>query len=762
MHAPAPEKSLRQPPRHTAARRERSSRLAAAIASCLALGAAADDCPAPARSSGEGRPAVVPKSETTLGDTPIEYEADGVDATRDGKMLLKGDVLIKQGERTLKTRDALYDSQSQSVSVDEEVEYADPDVKVSGTSARVDQVGGATFEGAKFELNDINARGAADHIQITRENQLKLRGVRYTTCPVGEEDWVLRADDIDIRQRAGLGFGRGVRLDFKGVPILYTPFISFPVGDQRKSGFLFPTLGTSTRSGSSLAVPWYWNIAPNYDATFVPTYFSKRGAKLDTEFRYLTDAGRGTLEAQYLPDDAEFGAERSYLHFVDRSDFTDTLRLDIDAENVSDSAWFEDFGLGPEGTSISYLNRSANLTYLTQHWLAVLRAQNFQTIDDVGIPPELRPHTLLPQLAVHAGFPDQLGGLQLGFDLEVGDFAHNYEDRVATGWRLDAQPEVRLPLRGAGMYLVPSASWRYTAYRLDNLAPGADDSPTRTTPIASVDGGMVFERLSGSRQQRLTTFEPRFMYLYVPYRNQDALPVFDTAPADLNLVQLFRTNRYVGADRLSDANQVSIGVTSRLIDAENGKQFISGTVGQAYYFDEPRVALPGEVLDDPEFSDIIAELDVTAFGDWNISMGVQWDPGETRSEKGDVQLQYNPEYDRVVNLGYRFRRGNIEQVDGSVAWPIGNKWSGYARLVYSLEDKKSLDQFAGLEYRSCCWRVRAVARRYVSDRTGDTDTSFLLQLELNGLSSVGVGADAFLERSIRGYSSSPPEYPSDR
>jgi LPS-assembly protein len=273
----------------------------------------------------------------------------------------------------------------------------------------------------------------------------------------------------------------------------------------------------------------------------------------------------------------------------------------------------------------------------------------------------------------------------------------------------------------------------------------------------SVDGGLIFERPSGSRAQRVQTLEPRFMYLYVPFRNQNDLPVFDTAPADLNLVQLFRTNRYVGADRLSDANQITVGFTSRLLDAETGKQFISGTVGQSYYFDEPRVVLPGEVLEDPEFSDIIAELDVTAFGDWNVGMGVQWDPRETRSEKGDVQLQYKPEFDRVVNVGYRFRRDGIEQVDGSVAWPIGDSWSAYARLVYSLEDEKSLDQFAGLEYRSCCWRIRAVARRYVSDRTGDTDTSFLLQLELNGLSSVGVGADAFLERSIRGYSSGPPE-----
>jgi LPS-assembly protein len=242
------------------------------------------------------------------------------------------------------------------------------------------------------------------------------------------------------------------------------------------------------------------------------------------------------------------------------------------------------------------------------------------------------------------------------------------------------------------------------------------------------------------------------LYLYVPYRAQDDLPNFDTGLADLNLVQLFRTNRFIGGDRLSDANQLSIGITSRLLDADSGEEFLSATIGQAYYFDPPRVLLPGENTDDVESSDIIAELDVRAYGNWNIGMGVQWDPGETRSEKGDVFLQYRPKQDRVANLGYRFRRGNIEQVDSSIAWPIGENWSAYGRFVYSLEDDQELEQFAGLEYRSCCWRLRMVASRYVSDRTGDIDTSVLLQLELNGLSSVGDEADTFLERSIRGYS----------
>lgn len=738
--------------------------VAVILSAALAAGrVAAADCPEPVapgqHAPGAGAAQASDQAAARSENADIEFEADGLEAQREGEMLLKGDVTITQGERRIRTHDARYHSQDQSFEIDNPVEFSDADLKVSGESAQISEQAGATFEGAEFELPERNARGSADRIRASRDGRLELDRVRYTTCPVGNEDWMITASDIDISQSAGLGVGRGVRLDFKGVPILYTPFISFPVGNERKSGFLFPTLGTSSRSGTSLSAPWYWNIAPNYDATLVPTWFSKRGAKLDTELRYLSDLGSGTFQAEYLPDDKQAGAARSLLRFADRSDFSEHLRLDIDASNVSDSRWFEDFGLGPEGTSITYLDRSAYLTYLDHNWLAVVSAQNFQTIDDIGVLPPDRPHTILPQLAVSARFPNQPLGFTVGADIELADFEHNYAELpgVDTGWRLDVAPEIRLPLRGAGVYLEPAASFRYTAYRLSDVSPGTPTSASRAAPLLSLNGGMVFERETGSRRQRLHTIEPRFMYLYVPYRNQDELPVFDTLPADLNLVQLFRTNRYVGLDRLSDANQLSIGFTSRLLDADTGKQFITATIGQAYYFDAPRVALPNEVLEDPESSDIIAELDLTAYGNWNIGMGVQWDPGEGRSEKGDLQLQYKPDRDRVFNAGYRFRRGGIEQVEGSLAWPVARDWSAYARLVYSLQEQTTLDQFAGLEYRSCCWRVRLVARRYVSDRTGDRDTSFLLQLELNGLSSVGVGADTFLERSIRGYSPRPPE-----
>jgi LPS-assembly protein len=685
----------------------------------------------------------------------INFEADSVDATRDGQMLLEGDVTVTQGDRHIKTRDAIYDERAQRVTTPNRVEYTDPDLEISGASAEVGRAEGATFQDAEFKLRELNARGGAERIHASPTRKLELNEVRYTTCPLGNEDWMLSARSIEIDQNTGVGVGRGVRLDFLDVPILYAPFISFPVNNERKSGLLFPTIGTSSNNGYSLAVPWYWNIAPNYDATFTPTYFSKRGARFDNEFRYLSEDSSALFQAQYLPDDELFGEARSLISLSSQYDLNEHLRLDLDGANVSDKQWFEDFGLGPDGTSISFLERVANLTYLDDHWIATVRGQNFQVID-TNIPPALRPYTRVPQLQVRANFPDQPYGLTYGMDLEVDNFTHNLGVNP-TGWRVDAVPEIRMPLRANGLYLEPAAAFRYTTYSLDGVAPGQDEAPSRAQPILSVDGGLVLERESGSRRQRLQTLEPRFKYLYVPFRNQSDLPVFDTVLPDLNLVELFRTNRYVGPDRQSDANQVAIGLTSRLLNAETGEQFISATIGQAYYFATPQVRLPNEVLPPGGYSDFVAELDVRAYRNWNIGMGVQWTPSETQTQRADVHLQYRPRHDQVANFGYRFRRGTLEQIEGSIGWPVSDQFSAYARMVYSLKDEKSLDQFAGLEYRACCWRVRAVARRYVTNRTGDRDTAFLLQLEFNGLSNVGVAADAFLERAIQGYSFRPPD-----
>jgi LPS-assembly protein len=686
-------------------------------------------------------------------DTKIDIESDTGELDRDGDAVLRGNVRIRMGQRLLAADEAEIDAEERSVRMRGEVEYLDPTLHVRGDGGSFAGEGTADFKGAEFELLDRNVRGAAGDVRMRGQGVIELADVKYTACPPGNEDWELSAGEISLNQKTRIGTGRDVRLDFKGVPILYTPWISFPVGDQRKSGVLFPTIGNSGNTGTMLAVPWYWNIAPNLDATLFTRYYSSRGLRLDPEFRYLTESSRGILYGEYLLDDRERGGSRSFVELRHTTRFRPRTRLQVDAANVSDSNYFEDFGSGFEGTSVTFLNRSAELRHDTGHWSLVGRAQDYQVIDDL-LPDADEPYTLAPQLAALGRWRDLPGGLSAALRAEASNYLRGLGPQ---GMRLDVEPSLGWRVDGHGTYLAADAALRHTSYSLSDVAAGLDDSPTRSAPILSLDTGLVLERAAGSHGQRLQTFEPRLLYLYVPFREQDDLPVFDTALPDLNLVQLFRTNRYVGADRVSDANQVAVGLTTRLLDSAGGRQYLSATLGQAFYFDDPRVRLPDEPVSSRANSDVVGELELSAYQDWSARVGVQWDPENTHIAKSDFSLQYRPASDRVINTGYRLQRDSIEQFDVSAAWPISREWRGFGRWVYSMREDKTLDQFIGLEYSSCCWALRLITRRYVGSRTGDTDTSIGLQLELKGLSSVGVDNEAFLRGTIRGYSALPPE-----
>ncbi len=454
------------------------------------------------------------------------------------------------------------------------------------------------------------------------------------------------------------------------------------------------------------------------------------------------------MNGSYLPDDDLRDIDRSLVHWEHKGDFANSWRVEVDAANASDGFYFEDFGLGAEGTSVTYLERTAQVRYYGQNWSILGQTQNFQTIDQ-SIPDETRPYSRVPRLLGHGLWTDGLLGLEYALDGEAVNF---HRSDGLTGLRLDVAPTLRLPFRRPGMYLEPAAAYRYTTYNLSDAAPGQETSPDRGAPVFSLDAGLVLERAQGDNAKRIVTIEPRLLYLYVPFRDQADLPIFDTGLPDLNLVQLFRLNRYVGADRLSDANQVSGGVTARLLETASGRQFLSATLGTTYYFETPRVALPDELVEDRSGSNIIGDLALDAYKDWSVRFGYEYDPENTQGNRSEIGVQYRPGPDRVANVGYRFRRDLVEQVDASLAWPVSDRWNVFVGGIYSLRDESSIDQFAGFEYSSCCWRLRVVQRRYVSSRTGERESSIAVQLELKGLSSVGVPADAFLEDAIRGYS----------
>jgi LPS-assembly protein len=594
-------------------------------------------------------------------------------------------------------------------------------------------------------VGSSNGRGGAAALEINQDGNLILDGVEYTTCPPGSEDWLLRGKFIKLDTGAGVATAKGIKLQFKGVPILYAPYLSFPIGDARKSGILTPEIGTAGRSGNEIRVPYYWNIAPNYDATITPRLLTDRGLQLETQFRYLGRRYDGTFTADYLPDDSILNEARHQFRFQHRTLFNNRWRNQIHYREVSDSQYFEDLGGSLSVSSITHLNRRIEFDYYTDNLSLFGQIQDYQTIDD-AIAPTDEPYRRVPQLLASGLWPIKF--VQVGLDGEIVNFDR---DVGVTGWRVNAAPSLRIPITRPGWFITPAVSLDHTRYELNDTAPGAETDPTRTVPIASLDTGVVLERsLNGAN--RIQTIEPRLLYVNIPFREQDDLPVFDTIAPDINLVQLYREDRFLGADRIGDTEHLSIGVTSRVLDVASGRELMTATVGQTRYFGDRNVTLPGDAVSTLESSDYIAQLSFLLWENFNFDFGHQWGTGDNGTTKSEARLQYRPASKKVLNLAYRFRRDSLEQGDVSWSWPVSTQWNFVGRYNFSFRDEEVLEQFFGLEYESCCWGLRLVSRRHISTRDGTRDSSFGLQLVLKGMTSVGTAADKLLERGILGYS----------
>lgn len=694
----------------------------------------------------------LPANGEQFDDDIISFEAGEIEAGIGDNpgASMSGGIVVRRGTRVAGADAATYVPETQSLLLTGGVRFEDTGTEVQSESAEFSYGSGRIrFDGANFLLGGNNARGSADLLEINRDGVLQLNAVSYTTCPPGSNDWLIEAGDIKLDTAEGTGTAKHVKFRFQGVPVLYTPYFSFPLGEARKSGILAPEIGSAGRSGNELSVPYYWNIRENYDATITPRLLTSRGLQVDSEFRYLTRRNTGTALVEYLNDDSMTDTSRSLLYLGHQTLFDNDWRNVIDFTEVSDAQYFEDLGGSLSATSTTHLNQRAFFDYYGEHWSAFAQVQNYQTIDE-SIPADERPYRRVPQARVRGVWPDQwlgmlgaLGSELVYFDRGVG----------VTGWRFNIAPELAWPVERAGWFVNPSVVLDHTRYQLDNPDPGQDSELTRTLPIASIDTGIVFERLMNSSTQRVMTLEPRILYAHIPYREQSDLPVFDTILPDLNLVQLYRRNRFLGIDRIGDTDQLSIGITSRIHDVNSGQELVTATIGQARYLSEQGVTLPGETAISNNSSDYIAEVRFLLYRHLNFDFGHQWgveDSGTTRSE---ARIQYRPQSNKIVNVAYRFRRDSLEQGDVSWTWPLTRKWNFVGRYNYSLRDEEMLEELVGLEYESCCWGLRLVSRRYLSTRDGTRDSSVGLQLVLKGMSSVGTSADTMLERGILGYSS---------
>ena len=606
-----------------------------------------------------------------------EFEAQlGTKATA----RMSGGVLLRKNDKLAGAETARYDPEQQAIFLEGDVRYEDPGTQIRSDSAEFAyRSGRIRFEGAEFSLGSNDARGAATALEINQDGKLILDGVEYTTCPPGSKDWLLQGRSIELDTGEGVGTARNIKLQFKGVPILYAPYLSFPISDARKSGLLTPEIGSAGRSGNEIRLPFYWNIAPNYDATIAPRLLTSRGLQLETQFRYLTPGNDGVLTADYLPNDSILDEARHQLRYQHRTIFKSGWRNQINFREVSDSQYFEDLGGSLSVSSITHLNRSIRFAYHTDHISLLGQVQDYQTIDD-AILPEDEPYRRLPQLLAKGSWPVKF--LRLSLDGEVVNFDR---DVGVTGWRANAAPSVEIPIAKPGWFITPAVSLDHTRYQLANTLPGANTEPTRTVPIASVDTGMVLERaLSGAN--RVQTIEPRLLYVNIPFRDQDDLPVFDTITPDINLVQLYRKNRFLGIDRVGDTDQLSIGVTSRVLDVTSGRELMTATVGQTRYFGDRDVTLPGSTASTFETSDYIAQLRFLIWENMNFDFGHQWGTREDGTTQSEARLQYQPASNKILNLAYRFRRDSLEQGDLSWSWPVSTQWNFVGRYNFSFRD----------------------------------------------------------------------------
>jgi LPS-assembly protein len=717
---------------------------------CAGLGSTAragDEGPCPERPPRQ--PAAVRPGNTIAENLPAELRARELRLTREGVSEFTGDVELRRDGQSLSADYLRHDKSSSMVDATGNVTFKEAsglNYQTQETHINLESRIGHAGSGS-FRFEDGSARGDAGRIDFEGPDHTRLTRVRYTTCAPGQDDWFLKIRELDLDTEEDIGRARHASLNFLGVPVFYLPYLSFPISDERKSGFLIPRVGRSDNRGTEISAPYYLNLAPHYDDTLTPRYLSKRGWQLQNEFRYLSQRSEGNLDLEALPNDRlenrDDRAAGAYLH---KHVFDSRWSGNVDVRAVSDKQYFEDFGDNLGITSQTHLPQNAQVDYHGPLWNFSARAADYQTIDPT-IAPADRPYARLPQINLTLNRPMQPNRVNYYFETE----AVNFDRSVGvTGGRLNLSPAVALPLSNSYGFVTPRLGVRHISY---SLASAPDETPSVTRGVFSLDSGLVFERDSRWGERLYAqTLEPRLYYLYIPAKNQDSLPNFDTALPEFTFFNLFRDNRFSGGDRISDANQLTAAVTTRFIDDENGTERGRASLGRIYYFADREVNLPAST-GSAAGSDIVGEATATLASHWHARSSVQWNRDDSRAEKYSVYLQYNPAKDRIVNLGKRFSRDELEQTDISTEWPLATRWTLRAHSLYSQRDNRNVESFAGVEYNACCWALRViVGRRLIYDTDNNNaasqNNSIMFELELTGLSKLGHVPDSPLRESV--------------
>ncbi len=605
------------------------------------------------------------------------------------------------------------------------------------------------------------ASGSAERIDLAGENHFLFDRATFSTCKPSSTDWYLQASKMDMDFDKDFGTADHASVWFQGAPLFYTPKIWFPLNNRRRSGLLAPTFKQSTKSGFDFTLPYYWNIAPNYDATFYPRYMSKRGTQLGAEARYLGEGMESEIRGEYLGNDKQFLDRSRYGYSLrHQQSLAKGLSAYVNWNGVSDDFYWEDMSSRLLQTSQVQLERQITLGYTPASWLSTsLQVLRYQTLQPDPKNPVARPYFLEPRLNLTGYQTNLLGALDFALEGQYSRFTHDDRENKAVGDRLVFYPQLSWPVVASAFRLLPKVGLHMSSYAVDEarINGGRKENFSRVLPTFSFDSTLILEReseLLGNAY--VQTLEPRLYYVHIPYKKQDRIPVFDTGLADFDFAQIFSENRYVGYDRVNDANQLTAALTTRILDADTGAERFKAMLGQRYYFEDQRVLLPGEAQRPANFSNLVASIaglvapKTYAEGTW------EYNYKDRLNERFSAGVRFQPDYGKVLSASYRYTRDPlnqkalVDQVDISGQWPLAPRWYGVGRINYSMRDHQTLETIAGLEYNAGCWAVRAVAQR-LSATSGTPDTSFFLQLELQDFASVGSNPLSLLRRSIPGY-----------
>ncbi|MDI1246297.1 MAG: LPS-assembly protein LptD [Rhodoferax sp.] len=713
------------------------------------------------------------------GSLPSFVSGQRITGRQDLETVVEGKAMLRRGDMVIQA---------------DQLEYNQPtDVAKARGHVRINRAGNVyegpllelrveTFEGffnePSYHFLRNQAHGQADRVDFLDQQRAVIHNATFTTCrrlpgPSWMPDWILKASTISLDNKEEVGTATGALLSFKGVPLLPVPYISFPLGDQRKSGILPPTIGLDTVNGSEVSVPYYWNMAPNRDATITPTLMSKRGVNLGTEFRYLEQKYKGEVQLDWMPSDQLRDANRWGLNLNHQARFDSAwtnsgAALNLSLNRVSDDNYWRDFNLANNSLTQRLLANDATLSWSTGAWANNVRTLKWQTLQDVTAP-IVPPYDRLPQLTTSYARTN-VAGFNYAFNADYTRFRSDMtRTGQANGQRSFGLLQASYPMTAPAGYLTPRVQLHASQYQFETPLTNGDTSASRVLPTFSLDSGLVFERdtqLFGRNLRQ--TLEPRAFYVKTPYRDQSYLPNYDSGANDFNLATIYTENAYVGNDRISDSNLLTFGVTTRWLDPATGAEAARLGMAQRLRFSDQNVTLPGELPADDSLSDLLLGGSVHWDPRWSFDGTVQFNPKAKRSVRSTLSASYKPGPFRTVSAAYRYQRESSEQADFGWQWPINDlwgdkgqnmgagqgqgegRWYSVGRLNYSINERKLVNSLVGFEYDASCWLGRIVLER-LQTSTSTATQRIMFQLEFVGFTRLGVNPLKSLKDNIPGY-----------